>query len=304
MITIPSGIVVLAWLVTIVAGRVVRSAAMLFILGFIVIFVIGGLSGVMFAAIPFDQATTDTYFVVAHFHYVMVGGTMFPIFAAIYFWGPKMSGRLLSERAGKVSFWLMFVGFNLAFFPMHITGLMGQPRRTYTYASGLGWDVWNLVETIGMFVLALGILVTLWAWWRSFRTGLPAGNDPWEGETLEWATTSPPPHYNFETIPTVRSRHPTWDQPEIRDGSQPIEAGGRPLDAGHVTLATSVLDARPEALIHMPHSSPWPFCLSLALCVLFFGLVGQAALVVGAGALFSVVSVMGWLWPRGQTQET
>ncbi|HYZ91047.1 MAG TPA: cytochrome c oxidase subunit I [Actinomycetota bacterium] len=301
MITIPSGIVVLAWLSTILAGRPVLKTPMLFTLGFIVIFVIGGLSGVMFAAIPFDQALTDSYFVVAHFHYVMVGGTMFPIFAAIYYWAPKMNGRLLSESWGKLSFWLMFVGFNLAFFPMHITGLLGQPRRTYTYEAGLGWDLWNLLETVGAGVLTVGILITFLAWWRARE---PAPPNPWNAETLEWATSSPPPAYNFAAIPTVRSREPVWDQPDLRDGRQPVDSGGRPLEGGHVTLVTSLLDARPEVVAKMPHASSWPLILTLALTTIFTGLLARASPIVVAGSIGAIIGVMGWLWPRGQSQET
>jgi cytochrome c oxidase subunit 1/cytochrome c oxidase subunit I+III len=304
VITIPSGIVVLAWIATIFSGRIITKTPMLFILGFILIFVIGGLSGVMFAAIPFDQATTDSYFVVAHFHYVMAGGAMFPIFAAIYYWGPKMTGRLLNEFWGKISFWVMFIGFNVGFFPMHITGLMGEPRRVYTYQPGLGWDVWSMIETIGTFIFSVGALITLINWWWSARNGPPAGNDPFGADTLEFGTTSPPPHYNFERIPTVRSRHPVWDQPELRGGDQPPDAGGRALDDAHVTLSTSVLDARPQALIHMPHESGYPFVLATSLLVLFFGLLTGSLIVIGAGALFATASIVGWLWPRGQTQET
>ncbi|MGH2736524.1 MAG: cytochrome c oxidase subunit I, partial [Actinomycetota bacterium] len=218
MVTIPSGIQVFAWLATLASGRPVLRVPMLYVLGFIVVFVVGGLSGVMFAAIPFDQQTTDSYFVVAHFHYVLIGGALFPILGAIYYWLPKMTGRLLDEGWGKVSFWLTFVGFNLTFFPMHISGLLGQPRRTYTYQEGLGWDAWNLMATIGGFVLALGILVTFHNWHRSTRRGPPAPADPWGGESLEWSIPSPPPDYNFETIPTVRGREPMHVQPELHVG--------------------------------------------------------------------------------------
>ncbi|MGH2809351.1 MAG: cytochrome c oxidase subunit I, partial [Actinomycetota bacterium] len=213
MVAIPSGVQVFAWLATMVAGKPVLKTPMLFIIGFILTFVIGGLSGVMFSAIPFDQATTDSYFVVAHLHYVLFGGAVFPMFAGLYYWLPKMMGRLLNEKAGKYSFWLIFIGFNLSMFPLHISGLLGQPRRVYTYEAGLGWDIHNLLSTIGAFILAVGALVTFINWIVSARRGPLAGNDPWNGESLEWATTSPPPAYNFETIPTVRSREPVWDQP-------------------------------------------------------------------------------------------
>src|SRR5256886_3103400 len=203
MITIPSGVQVFAWVATLVAGRPVLKPPMLYVLGFILVFVLGGLSGVMFAAVPFDAASHDTYFVVAHFHYVMVGAAIFALFGALYYWLPKMTGRMLHDRAGKWSFWTMFVGFNLAFFPMHILGLLGQPRRTYTYPAHVGWEASNLLSTLGAFLLAVGILVTILNWVWSLRHGEPAGNDPWDGDTLEWATTSPPPAYNFATIPTV-----------------------------------------------------------------------------------------------------
>jgi cytochrome c oxidase subunit I+III len=198
----------------------------------------------------------------------------------------------------------MFIGFNVGFFPMHITGLMGQPRRVYTYPSGLGWDVWNMLETVGVFIFSVGALITLINWWHSAKHGEPAGNDPFGGETLEWATSSPPPHYNFQHIPTVRSRHPVWDQAELRGGDQPVEAGGRALDEAHVTLSTSLLDARPEAVIHMPHESAYPLVLATSLLVFFFGLLTGTLLVIGAGGVFAAASVAGWLWPRGQTQET
>jgi cytochrome c oxidase subunit I+III len=304
MITIPSGTQVFAWLATLIAGRPELKTPMLFSMGFIAMLVIGGFSGVMFASIPFDQQTTDSYFVVAHLHYVLFGGAVFPIFGGLYYWLPKMTGRMLNERLGKISFWLMFVGFNLAFFPMHITGLLGQPRRTYTYDAGLGWDVWNLIETIGGFVLALGILVTLINWWRSIRRGEPAGNDPWRSETLEWSTTSPPPEYNFETVPRVRSLHPMWDQPELQAGPQRPEDGAYTLDEGHLTLSTSMLDGTPQALVHMPHGSPWPFLLTVAMLVLLYGILSDVYVIAVIGGIGCLAGLIGWFLPRGETQET
>jgi cytochrome c oxidase subunit I+III len=304
MVVIPSGTQVFAWLATMVSGRLVLKTPMLFVLGFLLLFVIGGLTGAMFSAVPFDQATTDSYFVVAHLHYVLAGGAVFPMFAGLYHWGPKMLGRKLHEGWGKVSFWLMFVGFNLAFFPMHIAGLLGQPRRTYTYLSGLGWDASNLISTIGVFVMGVGILVTFVNWFWARSHGEPAGADPWKGETLEWTTASPPPEYNFETIPTVRSREPAWDQPELHGGAQPPEAGGRPLTDGHTTVSTTVTDAEPQAIVHMPHATPWPLFLTLAMMLTFYGVLLSSWEMTVVGAVSSAAAIMGWLWPRGETQET
>jgi cytochrome c oxidase subunit I+III len=304
MITIPSGTQVFAWLATLIAGRPELKTPMLFSIGFIVMIVLGGLSGVMFASIPFDQQVTDSYFVVAHLHYVLFGGAVFPIFGGLYYWLPKMTGKLLDEKLGKISFWLMFVGFNLAFFPMHISGLLGQPRRTYTYEAGLGWDIWNLLATAGSFLLALGILVTLFNWWRTLRSGKPAGNDPWSSETLEWSMPSPPPEYNFETVPRVRSLHPMWDQPELHVGPQRPEDGAYPLEEGHQTLSTSMLDGTPQAVVHMPHASPWPLLLTIAMLVIFYGVLSDVYLIAAAGGLGCLAGLIGWFSPRGETQES
>jgi cytochrome c oxidase subunit I+III len=299
MITIPSGTQIWAWLATMVSGKPVLKTPMLFVIGFIVVFVIGGFSGVMFAAVPFDQATTDSYFVVAHLHYVLVGGAVFPIFAALYYWLPKMTGRMLDERLGKLSFWTIFVGFNLTFGPMHISGLLGQPRRVYTYEPGVGWELHNLLSTIGAFLFAFGILVVAYNWFRSVRRGEPAGNDPWASETLEWAMTSPPPEYDFEAIPVVTSKEPMWDQPELHGGKQGISLAG-----GHLTLSTSMLDATPQAIVHMPHESPWPFALTVALMALFTGLLLDSLPLDVAGVVGTLAGLTGWYWPKGETQET
>lgn len=303
MVAIPSGVQVFAWLATLVSGKIVIRTPMLYMLGFIATFVIGGVTGVMFSAIPFDQAVHDSYFVVAHLHYVLVGGAMFPMLGAIFHWGPKMTGRMLDERLGKISFWLVFVGFNLNMFPLHISGILGQPRRIYTYEEGLGWDIYNLMSTIGSFILALGILAIIVNWYRSRTRGASAGDDPWNGETLEWATTSPPPHYNFVTVPTVRSREPMWDQPELHGGQAP-EDGGYALDDGHTTLSTSMLDARPEVVVHMAHASPWPFYLTCGLLVLFYAVLLDAYPMAIAATVGCIAALMGWFWPRGETQET
>lgn len=211
LIAIPTGIKIFNWIATMWGGKIRFTTSMLFAVAFIILFTIGGISGVTFAMVPIDWQMTDTYYVVAHFHYVLFGGTVFAIFAGVYYWFPKMSGKLLSEKWGKWHFWLMFIGFNLTFFVQHILGIMGMPRRVYTYPNLPGWGTMNLISTVGAFVLAFAVLVfignVLFSLWRS----QPAGDNPWDAWTLEWATTSPPPVYNFERVPPVRSRRPLYD---------------------------------------------------------------------------------------------
>jgi len=213
-IAVPTGVKIFNWIATLWGGSLNFKPPLYFAIGFLSMFIIGGITGVMLAIVPFDWQVHDTYFVVGHLHYVLFGGSVFGIFAGLYYWLPKMSGRLLDERLGKLHFWLMLLGFNLTFFPFHLLGLLGMPRRVYTYGSGLGWDLWNLISTIGSFLVGLAVLVFVYNFTVSIvlRRGAVAGPDPWEGHTLEWATSSPPPPYNFETIPGVHSRRPLWDQ--------------------------------------------------------------------------------------------
>ena len=213
LIAIPTAVKIFNWVATVYGGRLNFKAPMLFALGFIAMFLIGGLNGAALAVVPFDYQATDTYFVVAHIHYVLFGGSVFAIFAGLYYWIPKMSGRMLNERLAQVQFWLMLIGMNLAFFPMHILGLLGMPRRQYTYKPDLGWNDLNFISTIGAFILGVAVLVFLWNFFQSlvFRRGAVATSDPWDAFTLEWDTSSPPAAYNFETIPTVRSRRPFYD---------------------------------------------------------------------------------------------
>jgi cytochrome c oxidase subunit 1 len=184
---------------------------MLFALGFLGMFVIGGLTGIMLAAAPFDWQVTDSYFVVGHFHYVLFGGTVFGLMTAFYYWWPKMTGRLLDTRLARWHFWLLLIGFNLPFGPMHVSGIMGMPRRIYTYQAGHGWEIWNQLTSAGAVIQGIGMLLFIVNLLVSLRRGAPAGDDPWDAWTLEWATTSPPAEYNFETVPEVRSRRPLWD---------------------------------------------------------------------------------------------
>jgi cytochrome c oxidase subunit 1 len=211
LIAVPTGIKLFNWLGTMWGGKLRFRTPMLFATAFLFQFLCAGLTGVMMAVAPFDWQLSDSYFVVAHFHYVLIGGLLFTIFAAIYYWFPKVTGRMMSETIGKWHFWLFVIGFNLTFGPQHISGILGMPRRIYTYDAGRGWELWNLLSTIGAAVQALGILCLVWNIIHSVRKGKKAGDDPWDAWTLEWATTSPPPEYNFETLPEVRSRRPLWD---------------------------------------------------------------------------------------------
>jgi len=228
LIAIPTGVKIFNWTATMWGGSIRLTTSMLFAVAFLIQFVIGGLSGITFTAVPVDWQVTDSYYVVAHFHYVLFGGTLFAILAGLYYWFPKISGRLLSERWGKLHFWLTLIGFNLTFFVQHILGLMGMPRRVFTYPNLPGWAWMNLLSTVGAFVLAASVVVLLWNLWITLRRGKPAGNNPWNAWTLEWATTSPPPEHNFEQVPPVNGRRPLWGlaHPENPDtGGAPV---GRP----------------------------------------------------------------------------
>jgi len=211
LIAVPTGIKIFNWLGTMWGGRIRFATPMLFCIGFLFQFLCAGLTGVMLAAAPFDWQLSDSYFVVAHFHFVLIGGLLFTIFAAIYYWFPKVTGRMLSERVGRWHFWLFAFGFNLTFLPQHVAGVLGMPRRIYTYDADRGLELWNALSTAGVPFQIAGVLLLVLNMAWALRNGAPAGDDPWDAWTLEWATTSPPPAYNFETIPTVRSRRPLWD---------------------------------------------------------------------------------------------
>ena len=299
LIAVPSGIQVFAWLVTLIRGRRLQlTTPMLFSLGFIVTFVLGGLTGVMVASVPFDLQVHDTYFVVAHFHYVLVGGVLFPVFAAIYHWFPKVTGRLLDDRIGRLSFWLQVIGFNMAFLPQHAIGLLGMPRRVWTYPpdSELAWM--NLASSIGAFVMAAGIaLIALDMALAARRSSAPA--DPWSGFSLEWATGSPPAPYSFATVPIVRGREPLWEADQLAWAPEPpqevIEAPG---GLWRETLGTDPVRARPTDVIWLPSGTPIPLVAAIAIVIASLALLPRWYLVSGLAALVALVLGIAWLWPR------
>jgi len=277
IITIPTGVQIFCWIATLWHGKLNIKTPLLFVFGFFAIFIIGGLTGVMLAAVPLDLQIHDTFFVVAHLHYVLIGGSVFPLFGAFYYWVPKWTGRMLSETLGRWSFALMFIGFNLVFFPMHQLGLSGMPRRVYTYLPESGWGTLNLIASIGAFVLAGGVLAFIVNFLWALRAGAIAGDNPWAADTLEWSVSSPPPPYNFHNVPVVQGRYALWestpDAPVIRGLST----------SKRETLVTSVLDAEPELRFEIPGPSIWPFMVALATGVTFIvGIFTPWAFLVGA----------------------
>jgi cytochrome c oxidase subunit I len=303
IITLPSAVAVFAWLATIWFGRPVITTAFLYFSSMILLFVIGGVSGFMTASVPVDWQLTDTYFVVAHIHYVLIGINVFPVVGAVYFWFPKMTGRMLDENLGRWNFWTMFIGFNLAFLPMHLTGLLGMPRRVYTYAAYGGWGTLNLITSIGSFVFAAGVLMLFINVVKSLKSGAAAGRNPWDAPTLEWSVPSPPPPYNFAVIPTVASRHPLWEGRLGTEGGLSSLDRGMLLANGKETIATSGLDAEPDMVLEMPENSFAPFCLTVGLSVLFVGLLLRVWAVAIVGAVVCALALMAWFWPSRELRE-
>lgn len=296
-IALPAGLQIFCWIATLWSGRPRFATPLLWVVGFILTFVIGGLSGIMTASAPLDLQLTDTYFIVAHFHYVLVGGAMFPLFGALCYWYPKATGRMMSERWGVIAFALIFGGFNLGFFPMHILGLQGMPRRIYTYSAGMGWGPLNLVATIGSATSIVGGLVLVANAWISRKHGTPAGANPWGGSTLEWWASSPPPTYNYEYTPVVESIAPLWT---AKDGFPVMTGAG--VERREVVV-TSAIDAVP--LYRQKGASPsiWPLVAGIAVTAMFVGSIFTPWAVVW-GALPIGAALTGWFWPQRPRAHT
>lgn len=300
VISIPSAVAVFAWIATIWLGTPVFKTPFLFFAGFVILFVIGGLSGVMTAAVPLDWQLNETYFIVAHLHYVLLGINVFPVVGGIYYWFPKFTGRMMDEKIGKWSFWVMFIGFNAGFFPMHLAGLLGMPRRIYTYSSRMGWDTVNLITSIGSFVFAIGVLIFLVNVAVSLRRGARAGSNPWDAATLEWSVPSPPPAYNFAVIPHIASRHPLWED-RLNEGEGTGQSSlekGYLLMEGRETIGTSPIDATPEIILKMPGDSATPFFVGLFLSLAFAGMLLHWWSFTGLMILSCIIALMVWMWPE------
>ncbi len=300
MVAIPTAIQVFVWLATLWGGRVRYSLPMLWIFGFLVIFVCGGLTGVMLALVPFNWQVHDTHFVVAHMHYVLVGGMLFPLIAGFYYWLPHFSGRMPSLTMGRWVFWLIFGGFNLTFLLMHLTGLLGMPRRIYTYEAGLGWDWLNLLSSVGSFVMALGVAMLLLDFVFHFRYGRRATANPWGADTLEWATTMPASSYNFVSLPDIHSRHPLWEDPGL---PQSIAAGEHGLaEIDHIrreTYGSDAVSGQVRVILHLPSNSWLPLRGALMIALLCISLllrIYPLALLATIGAVFVLLR---WSWHNG-----
>jgi cytochrome c oxidase subunit 1 len=291
MIAITSGVQIFCWLATLWTGRLRLTAAVHFVFGFIFIFVMGGMTGVMLASIPLDLQAHDTFFVVAHFHYVLIGGALFPLFGGFHYWFPKFTGRLIDETLGKLSFWILFAGFNLTFFPMHWLGIVGMTRRVYTYVPGLGWEGANLTATIGAFVILSGGIIFIANVLRSRRLGKRAGSDPWDASTLEWETESPPSPYNFPNLPVITTRTPLWTPSAERAIVVGLREGRREI------LITSVLDARAHHRSVQPRPSIWPMLTALGFSIGLAGSIFAFSWYYVASVL-GMIGLIGWFWPE------
>ena len=281
-IAVPTGVKIFNWIGTIWGGSVSMKTPMLFSVGFVALFIVGGLSGVMHSSAASDAQQQDTYFIIAHIHYVLFGGSIVALLAGVYYWFPKVTGRMMDETVGKINFWLMFIGMNIAFFPMHFLGLDGMPRRIVTYDSDMGWNLWNMVSSIGALLVGLSVLVFMINVILSYRRGEVAGADPWDARTLEWSIPSPPPEYNFAQIPTVHDRDAFWAQKREGVRAVPVAGGSEEHD------------------VHLPQPSYWPFVVSAGILIAGYGLIylgnnNPIAIAVAAiGTFIAMFAVYAW----------
>jgi len=293
MIAIPTAIQIFCWIATLWTGKLNFRTPLLFALGFFFILTLGGLTGIILASVALDLQVHDTYFVVAHLHYVLIGGAVFPLFGAFYYWFPKFTGRLLGETLGKWNFWLFFIGFNVSFFPMHLLGLAGMPRRVWTYPAGMGWDQMNLAATVGGMMIGASVLLFIINVLRSRRHGVPAGPNPWGAGTLEWGTDSPPPAGNFVAPPVCGGRYPLWEPDGV-----PAHVTGLADDRREI-LVTTLMDAVPDLRPVMPSPNIWPFLSAVAVTILFVGSIFTPWAVVW-GAVPIAIGMTLWFWPRSR----
>jgi cytochrome c oxidase subunit 1 len=280
LIAIPTGVKIFNWIGTMAQGHLRFTTAMLFAIGLVALFTIGGISGVMHASPPADLQQTDTYFIVAHFHYVLFGGSIMGIFAGIYYYFPKMTGRLMNETLGKWHFWLNFIAMNLTFFPMHFSGMLGMPRRIYTYDSGQGWDTFNLISSIGAYMLAFATLIFVYNFFSSRKRGEIASSNPWGAGTLEWTLPSPVPEYNFAALPNVTSRYPLWE--------------GTEADAESARINSQEGKTAADLGIVLPYSTIKPMIVAGSMVIMFLGLITTKALIF-IGAAMMIISLYSWL---------
>ncbi|MBK9712498.1 MAG: cytochrome c oxidase subunit I [Kouleothrix sp.] len=303
LIGVPTGVKIFNWIATLYLGNIRLKTPLYFAVGFVAMFIIGGISGVTLASPQIDLQQTDTYYVVGHIHYVLFGGSIFAIFAGFYYWFPKMTGKMYNERLGKLQFWLMLIAFNVTFFPMHILGTEGMPRRYYTYEAGMGWELWNLIETIGAFALAFSILMFIWNMLTSLRNGAPAPADPWDAATLEWAVPSPPPAHNFDKIPTIYSRRPLWDSkyPDLEVAHAP---GAKAMTRGEASQRERERQGAhaEEGAIHMPSSTFFPLILAFGVTVAGYGAIyrfpvqeSPFSILMFVGLAIMAYAIAGWV---------
>ncbi len=291
LVGVPTGVKVFNWLATLWGGQISFKPPMLFALAFVAMFTIGGISGVMHASPPTDLQQTDTYFIVAHIHYVLFGGAIFGIMGGIYDWFPKTTGKMLNEKLAYIHFWLMFIGANMAFFPMHFLGMWGMPRRVYTYDSAQGFDAVNMVVTVGAMIMGASFLFLVHNILRSLRNGQPAGDDPWDGHTLEWSISSPPSVHNFDELPEVRSNRPWFDH------KHPELAGEHGHGAPAATPAPAHAQHKRHRHIHLPSPSFWPLVMAIGVFIAGYGLIyvnEQGAPFLGIGVIIVLIAAYAW----------